>query len=222
MGKICSKCGIEKDTSEFVKSSRKKDGFYPSCRECKKVYNIQHKKEISEYNANYKIEHKEEVAKRDKEYQKNTKSARNAYKLAWYNKNIQLHPEAKLRHNASYMIYYFKNKERLLKKASLRAKAFPQTKQNNLRMAFYVSIIIKPEILKRDKYACQLCGNTDVHALRVHHIFPKHLFPDLIEDKNNLIILCTCCHFEKAHNSNYQTYNEDLAQTLLEQVKSRN
>jgi hypothetical protein len=36
--KICTKCNIEKDICEFRKDKTKKDGFYPSCKECKLLY----------------------------------------------------------------------------------------------------------------------------------------------------------------------------------------
>ena len=186
MGKICSKCGIEKDTSEFVKSSRKKDGLCPSCRECKKAYNIQHKKEISEYNANYKIEHKEEVAKRDKEYQKNTKSARNAYKQSWTKNKIKTNIEYQKKH---------------------------LTARN-------VSYALKPEILRRDNFKCALCESTN--NLAMHHIIPVAVNITLIATFSNLITLCKTCHLQKAHKGNTATYDEALAQTLLEIVKSRN
>jgi hypothetical protein len=32
--KICCKCKIEKDISEFGKSSKSRDGFHYSCKEC--------------------------------------------------------------------------------------------------------------------------------------------------------------------------------------------
>jgi len=39
MTKICSKCGAEKDESCFSKDKQKKDGLYPSCKDCVSVYN---------------------------------------------------------------------------------------------------------------------------------------------------------------------------------------
>ena len=32
--KKCSKCGVEKPTSEYYKDKRKKDGLYPHCKAC--------------------------------------------------------------------------------------------------------------------------------------------------------------------------------------------
>ena len=34
MEKVCSKCKIKKDTSEFPKAKNRKDGFYNFCRKC--------------------------------------------------------------------------------------------------------------------------------------------------------------------------------------------
>lgn len=33
--KVCSKCGIEKEETDFHKNSRSKDGFSAMCKECK-------------------------------------------------------------------------------------------------------------------------------------------------------------------------------------------
>lgn len=37
MTKTCSKCSESKETTEFVKSDRYRDGFYPSCKSCRKA-----------------------------------------------------------------------------------------------------------------------------------------------------------------------------------------
>ena len=36
--KICSKCGVEKETCEFPKDKTKKDGIRPSCKICNRNY----------------------------------------------------------------------------------------------------------------------------------------------------------------------------------------
>jgi hypothetical protein len=36
--KLCSKCGVEKNTTNFHKDSRRLDGLYSSCKECKSEY----------------------------------------------------------------------------------------------------------------------------------------------------------------------------------------
>lgn len=51
--KKCSKCGIEKEESEFNKDSRRRNGRYPQCRECRKdtakEYRRRKWKEIKRY-----------------------------------------------------------------------------------------------------------------------------------------------------------------------------
>lgn len=36
MKKVCTKCGVEKDTTAFNCDKTKKDGYYSSCKECKR------------------------------------------------------------------------------------------------------------------------------------------------------------------------------------------
>ncbi len=78
MIKLCSKCLLEKDSNSFPKDSSKKDGLYPSCRDCKNAhYFIYSKKEGF----------KEKKNSRMKEYYKNPnvieriKNYNNEYKI---------------------------------------------------------------------------------------------------------------------------------------------
>jgi len=98
--KICAKCGIPKPLSEFFIDSRSKDERQSRCKACRKVFQQEHKEEISVYgkqyyqdnteqvktsngkyyqehkeecriyNAKYREEHKEEKKEYDKQYSK--------------------------------------------------------------------------------------------------------------------------------------------------------
>jgi hypothetical protein len=64
------------------------------------------------------------------------------------------------------------------------------------------------------KYACcEVCAATS--KLRVHHIKPYHLFPELELEKSNLITLCESwkmglnCHLLVGHLGNYRNINPD-------------
>lgn len=48
--KVCSQCGIEKETTEFHKNSRSKDGLSAMCKECKnkKAREYYYKKKVRE------------------------------------------------------------------------------------------------------------------------------------------------------------------------------
>lgn len=79
--KICSKCGIEKQESEF---SLRKDtgGLRGQCTECakayKRIYDVAHKEERAAYDKIYNNTHKEEKTARDKIYCEKHKEERAA------------------------------------------------------------------------------------------------------------------------------------------------
>ena len=60
---------------------------------------------------------------------------------------------------------------------------------------------------------CEVCAGTNV--LRVHHIKPYHLFPELELEETNLITLCESknlginCHLFIGHLGNYRNINPD-------------
>ena len=51
----------------------------------------------------------------------------------------------------------------------------------------------REQVLKRDSYTCQRCGNT-TEILHAHHIKDVVHYPDLIFDVNNGLTLCSKCH----------------------------
>lgn len=51
----------------------------------------------------------------------------------------------------------------------------------------------REEVLERDNYICQLCGETE-GRLHAHHILPKRDYPELIYNVDNGITLCQDCH----------------------------
>jgi DNA-binding PadR family transcriptional regulator len=57
--KVCSKCGIEKDESEFYKDKNTKDGLFAFCKDCQKSY-LKNKRDNNDYrlyNSNYQKEY---------------------------------------------------------------------------------------------------------------------------------------------------------------------
>ena len=47
---------------------------------------------------------------------------------------------------------------------------------------------------KEFNYKCCKCGKK--RNLESHHIYPKHLFPNMREDLDNALLLCVKCHDE--------------------------
>jgi hypothetical protein len=61
--KICSKCKVEKDISNFYSDKRKSDGLYSQCKEC-----------FLEKNNSYKQNNKEKIKSKRKDYYQSNKS----------------------------------------------------------------------------------------------------------------------------------------------------
>lgn len=51
----------------------------------------------------------------------------------------------------------------------------------------------------RDGGKCVLCMRPGAFTLHGHHIVPKHLYPELRADVNNIVTLCVGCHLGIVH-----------------------
>jgi HNH endonuclease len=151
------------------------------------------------YQKHYTETRKEKIQIYQKEYREKNES-----KLKVYTKKyIKLHKKEKVEYDAKYK----KNK----------CEINPDYKQQ-LGIGWYVACVIKFDVLKRDNYECQLCGSKK--ELKLHHIIPKQIAPNKIEDLNNLITLCKTCHLYKAHMGCYNKYDEVLAEELIAKVRN--
>jgi hypothetical protein len=74
--KTCTKCGIDKELSQFSSDKNKKDGKYPSCKECK-----------SGADKKYRESHLEEKHTKDKKYYKENSTKIKERSSKWYNDN---------------------------------------------------------------------------------------------------------------------------------------
>lgn len=102
-------------------------------------------------------------------------------------------------------------------------KGYPEITLLTSRTSLLRSILLKSgilsDVLKRDNYTCQLCGN--VHGkskLQVHHIIPINENPDLVYQLTNMISLCKICHFVKAHAKNNKHIDMNIAKILKEKL----
>jgi len=93
LSKICSKCKLEKDKSEFPKNANTKTGLYAWCRCCQEQYNkkykLEHKAEIKVQRREYKATHKEEI----REYNKSREEENRKYKLEHKEESRKYHRE---------------------------------------------------------------------------------------------------------------------------------
>lgn len=59
--KRCSKCGVEKDESEFSKCTSRRDGLQAYCKDCKRILDANYHKQHASYNSE---RYKKIIAKR--------------------------------------------------------------------------------------------------------------------------------------------------------------
>lgn len=114
--KVCSKCKIVKEFSEFNKFKRAKDGHRPDCRECQKIsskvysskYYNNNKKMLIEKGLKYKEENREILREKSLEYYYKTKEDRSE-KIKESNRNNR-----KDKDFSEYRkVYYLNNKEKV-------------------------------------------------------------------------------------------------------------
>ena len=79
--KICTKCKIEKELSEFSKDKSRKDKLFPQCKKCALHYHNSHKKQQNKKSLDYHHKHKELLNDNAKQWREN-----NSQKVSEYNK----------------------------------------------------------------------------------------------------------------------------------------
>lgn len=89
--KTCSKCGEEKNISEFPRDSKSRDGLHSWCKQC--VYSVNLQRYYDNYdehrarNKRYYEEHKETHSMRSREWAKRNPEKRRRIKRRWRNKH---------------------------------------------------------------------------------------------------------------------------------------
>lgn len=69
-------------------------------------------------------------------------------------------------------------------------------------------------IFNRDNYTCFYCQKMGGH-LHAHHRIPYWVRPDSFLDPDNLLCVCTICHFEKAHLKSWIKFDLTLIDERL-------
>ncbi len=199
--KICKKCGIEQDESCFSKDAHGLNGLKSRCKQC-----------ISEYDKKMRYKTGEKKREAAKKWNKEHPEKHSAYEMKRYYKDRSTFLE-------KHKQWVAKNIDKW-KKYHKEYKLKNPDKYKNQGERFFVTFVLKPIILERDNYACQLCGiNKD---LQLHHILPvkNDDTEQHISNPRNMVILCKECHL-KAHDGHYKRLNMTLAKNLLELVKAK-
>lgn len=110
--KTCTKCKIEKETTNFTIEKRSKDGLRSSCKECSKEYNLANKERIKEYRlANkerikeYKLDNKERIKQYAKQYLVENKEKKYKYTVLYAKRKRKEDPIYRFNKNTRALIY---------------------------------------------------------------------------------------------------------------------
>jgi hypothetical protein len=100
MNKICTKCEIKKELTEFPKDKNKKDGYTSSCKQCKKEYRDYNRELISLIGKRYRDENRDSELIRQSNYrQENRESIRQKDK-----ERYRLNPEKSKEYHALWLM----------------------------------------------------------------------------------------------------------------------
>lgn len=112
--KVCSKCNIEKEISEFYKRKESKDGFSSYCRGCKKISAEQYKEKnpdkVKQSKRNEYLRNLEKYRNRNKKYRDENQDYTKNYQKTYYDENKKQLLEQQKK-------YYESNKDIILKKS---------------------------------------------------------------------------------------------------------
>jgi hypothetical protein len=92
ISKKCSKCGDEKEISEFSKNKRNNDGLQSICKQCSKLFHLQNKDKINQYHKKHYSKNTEAHKNRMRLWKENNREDFKAYMKDYYSKNKQQNP----------------------------------------------------------------------------------------------------------------------------------
>ena len=221
--KICSKCGIEKDVSEFYKAKNSKRG---DCKECRRLYCKEYyqknKAQLSVKNKVYQENHVDEIREWRKNYHQDNKPEIAKKKKILYDKNkVAIAVQKKIYqqdHKDEIRQYCKDNKERRARnwsiysktEAGIAANLKHRHKRRALKKGAKTQDFSPIEILKRDGYRCQICHK----KTRPDYKNPNHpLYPNLDHiiplskggehSRLNTQCLCHQCNTEKRNKEDF-------------------
>jgi len=110
-----------------------------------------------------------------------------------------------------------KEETRLKIKATMKAKFEPPTEDELERREDLKKIRKsleyqkwREQVLLRDDFMCQKCGEEDVRKLSIDHIKPMNLFPSLALKVENGRTLCSLCHLKEKTHGNFSRIPERI------------
>ena len=155
--KVCSKCKVSKELSDFHKCSNSKDGLKSSCKECRnsdsvnrrkdetvklkdREYYIINKEKINKYKKEYYNDNKEEILEKNKEYYINNKDYINNR-----NKNYTINNKENI---SKYQKEYYINNKEILNEYKKKWFSEKYKNDNVFRLKNSISSLIRKSLKK--------------------------------------------------------------------------
>lgn len=189
--KLCSKCEIEKEFSQFHKCKKSKDGYKSSCKVCRskecKIYRIGNQEKEKTRRDKYKSENKEKITIYNKKYYEENKEYCLSVRQKWKANNQELRKKhnqewdknnREKRNNISrkYRSNNTNKVSKLFKNWSMKNKDKVSAKRMKYRSQKLKCTppwyeIQKEEIIAMYKKAQELTNSTGI----IHHV--DHIYP---------------------------------------------
>lgn len=174
--KICSKCNIEKESSEFHKRAASKDGLNTICKECKynvdKQYNIKNWEKIKErrkdyfktYKRKYYASHKEHIILKAKEWKTQNKEKYLKQRRENEKNRRRNEPSWRIKTNISKSVYKI-----------LKSRMFSKNGSSLFSKLPYTSEQLKEHIEKQ--FSPEMNWENYGIYWEIDHIYPQSLLP---------------------------------------------
>lgn len=117
-----------------------------------------------------------------------------------------------------------KHTEESKKKIGLKSKERTGIRNSNYKNGKYIRrprdfkihefAPVRNRTFHRDNFTCFYCKKGGGH-LHAHHILPFWVKPEAFLDIDNLITVCSKCHFKKAHKESWHRFDTKLANDEL-------
>lgn len=214
--KICSKCKIEKQFSDFNKCSGSKTGIRPACRKCQsedaKIYISKNRDEIAEKQRKYSEENPEKVSATRRKYYQANKEKNASRSTAWSKSNPQRISEIQRRYRQSNLDRE-KHRHSEYRKAN-PWKASEKTRNRRARKLSAGGTHTAKDVKFIFDSQSGLCINclsklikSGKNKYHIDHIVP--LSRGGSNDKYNLQCLCPGCNLRKTSKDPFIWANEN-------------
>ena len=186
--KTCSKCGKEKDDSEFNK------GYGSKCKACKneyqKQYDIAHKEERMQYRKIYKKENKEKEKEWDRKYREKNADKVKERARKYREKNADKVRERGQKYykdnHEKIMLSYYKNRETILeKKRGMNEQEWKEKKELDRMDIEMRRILAKEKELEKDRARAKERYIKKAEEIKSYHVRYRKENKEKIKEYND-------------------------------------